>query len=343
MNTNPQTEPSPKKICCSWHTKLILALLLIIIAAAITAKILWPSSSLTTDTQGNQASIQTLQNTVDQLQNQLHEQQTTIQKLQATSQETSPKKLTSEENWKQLEIKSLIHKADLILATHGDPNTAQKLLQQAKQTAANLSLIELEQALTKDIATLETTPTLDLENLVLKLDAISNQISNLSFIPKEAPKAIAPKPTDQMPYQTARQRLLTSVSQALKDLLIIRTQEIQPLPTAEQATMLRINIQTKLLQAELAAMLRQNQLYQACLAQAITWISQYFILNSSATSNILKVLHELQQNNVDPKLPTLDASLTAIKSLDSSGTSSATPISLPPLAPSSVVSSGGTP
>ena len=200
----------------------------------------------------------------------------------------------------KISIEHLIMTADLALSTTGDVNTAMEYLLAAKK------YINLP-ALDSDIAKLQAVPIVNIEELVLKIDTIRQQIDTLSMIPSK----VVIMPTPEYAYTT--KRFFSSIIGALKNIVIIRHQTIEPILPSEQLIVLRFNISAKLLQAELAASQKQNKLYHVCLAQAIDLISKYFVLSDGVAVNVLNSLQELQKINLWPNLPSLTESLEAIK------------------------------
>lgn len=249
--------------------------------------------------------------TITTLQNNLSQKQALIQNLQ-NQNEAQKQDYVKATSWKPIAIEHLVRMADLALNTNGDVKTALAFLMAAKKYTGNIEDSAIDHALNKDIASLQAVLIVDPEELVLTIDMISQQIDTLSIIPSQAATApTAPWPTESQPAQLL-QRLFTNVVKALKGIVIIRHQATEPILPPEQVTILRFNIQAKLLQAQLAVIQRQNKLYQACLAQTIDLITKHFVDNNTATTNVLQILQKLQQTNLQPDLPTLTA--TTLKS-----------------------------
>jgi|GEM_PF-5196348 len=247
---------------------------------------------------------------ITKLQNNLSQQQIIIQNLQ-NQNEAQKQDYAKTTSWKPIAVEYLVRMADLTLNTKEDVKTALAFLVAAKKYTGDVEESEINRALNKDIASLQAVPIVDSEKLVLTIDMISQQIDTLSMTPSQAAIApTAPQLTESQPIQLLN-RVFASVVKALKDVVIIRHQTTEPIFPPEQLTILRFNIQAKLLQAELAVMQRQNKLYQACLTQAIDLITKHFVSNNTATANVLHILQELQQTNLQPDLPTLTESLTA--------------------------------
>ena len=68
----------------------------------------------------------------------------------------------------------------------------------------------------------------------------------------------------------------------------------KPLPSPAQMATIRLNIQSKFLQAEWAALHQQNKIYRESLDHVVSWIARYFKLNTQATTEMLQQLKKLQ-------------------------------------------------
>jgi uroporphyrin-3 C-methyltransferase len=249
--------------------------------------------------------------TVTELQNKLTQEQAVIQDLQSQN-EAHKQNYAKAASWKPIAIEHLVRMADLTLNTTKDVKTALTFLLAAKKYTNETEELTINQALNKDIASLQAVAVIDPEELVLKIDAVSQQVAALPVTPSQTIIESTISTPTESPLLT---RLFASVVRALKDIVIIRYQTTEPILLLQQATILRLNIQAKLLQAELAVLQRQNKLYQICLTQVVDLIAKYFNCNDPITTSVLHTLQELQQVNLQPDLPALTKSLMAVKLL----------------------------
>lgn len=300
---NANTEPERKK-------KLFLPLIILIAAiAVITGGYLisnWVINKLdATTTQAEEAfvAVKQLQTKYDQLQNNLQELQNAVQKVN----------ITKVKYWKPIVIEHLIRMADLTLNTTGDTKLALSFLLAANQYTSDLELSAINHALNRDIAALQTVPLVDASELILKIEAINQKIGVLPLIVSQFTSPQKEQIGVSEPAgKTLWQRLCISTVNALKDIVIIRHQVADPLLSPEQEIILRLDMQTKLLQVQLAIMHRQNKLYQSCLEQTINLITRYFAVNQEATIDILSSLQELQRVDLQPKFSFPTESIAAI-------------------------------
>jgi uroporphyrin-III C-methyltransferase len=254
------------------------------------------------------------------LETQIANQQTLINKLQTELDDLRHIKIANNLNWELLEVTYLIKQADLALNTDGDIKKAMSLLSLAKEYTLNLDNTPLYHALEKDIATLQTVPIYDTENIVFRLAAINQQIMNLAPIPAKIninnqTKQPTTNTTISIIYPKWKQ-MLHNAAMALKELVVIRHQNIEPLLEPQQLLTVRINIQSQILAAEWAVIHKDAKLYKNALEQAINWLQQYFALNTAATNNIIKNLTSLKVVDIAPVIPNINNSLNALHNLN---------------------------
>lgn len=218
------------------------------------------------------------------------------------------------------EAEYLVKLASLDLNFEGNVPLAIHLLNTADQQLAELNdptLNKVRQTLVEDITTLQAAPALDLSGLVLKINAIGQQLNQLPLIAQSIKQAPKTSESTELPAikQSMWHRGLESVGTAFKDMVVVRRidRPQEPLLLPEQRSYLLLNIQLKLSQAQWAALHQQPEIYRQNLQQAKAWIQQYFLQNSSATQNVINGLSELEKINVKPTLPDLTRSLKQIE------------------------------
>jgi uroporphyrin-III C-methyltransferase len=254
-----------------------------------------------------------------QLQQQLNQQQLQLTKLQNTVTNVLDSKVGMRRQQLLSQVAYLIHLANLHLVIGHDATTARKILMVAQQRLAVWqipNLLPLKQALSQDIARIAALPTVDKTKLVSELDQINNQIQQLNIVPanrlnlstNQTPDNEKVKSNNQPWYQK-----VGSYFSNLKSLITIRhhQQKIVPLITPSQEAFLKLNIQSKMLQAQWAILHRNNNLYQASLKKIQDWLSTYFP-DSKEVQPIIQQLANLQKTNIAPKLPDIHQSLLAI-------------------------------
>lgn len=296
----------------SWR-KVVLLLIVLVIGIAVSGKYLWQRFGKETVSfflKEHTAAIYTA--TITDLQNKIAQHQTDIQKLQEDVQKQGADKAIS---WRPIAIGHLIRMADLTLNTTGDVKTALAFLVTAKKYTDDLGNSTITRILNKDIVKLQAIPIVATEELILKINMVSQQITTLPIAPPPTTVATPLTIVETQQYSGLLNNFLKNTIKALKDIVIIHRQTIEPIPPPEQMAILRFNIQNKLSQAELAVMQKQNKLYQMCLTQIVDLITKYFSSSNAAVTNILQTLQELRQINLQPDLPSLTELLMAIQKL----------------------------
>jgi uroporphyrin-III C-methyltransferase len=292
--------------------KLFLPLIIVIIVVAIAVGGYFGSNlviskidATTMRTEEVYAATRQLQTKYEQLQNNLQDLQKEVQKSN----------ITKTKYWRPIVIEHLVHMADLTLNTTRDTKIALSFLSEAGQYANDPELSAVKHALNKDIASLQVVPAVDASELVLKIEAISQKIGSLPMV---IPQFTSPEKKageeETSRIKTLWQHFFTSTLNALKDIVVIRRQTVNFLISPEQEAVLRLEIQAKLLQAQLAVMQRKNKIYQACLVQTSNLVARYFVTNQNATNDVLPLLQELQSIDLEPAITFPTESIAAITS-----------------------------
>lgn len=252
----------------------------------------------------------------EQMQTKISQQQLTIQDIQAEQEKMQQQLLRKNTNWKLAEIIHFVKMADTTLNTEGDIKTAINLLTNAKQLAIDVELSALNNAITNDLITLQNSHSIDTADILSRLTHLNQKITNCNPLPKTEETAISPeiKPSTQSNLQWW-QKIYTNLRETIRSSFILKRRDIEPLPTPEQLVTLRLNIQTKLLQAEWAVIHKQPNLYKDSLEQTIIWISIHLASFNPETIAIIESLQELKDINIQPTVPTIHNSTRAIQEI----------------------------
>lgn len=233
-----------------------------------------------------------------------------VQNLQEELQKSN---LTKTKYWSPIVIEHLIRMANLTLNTTADTKLAVVFLETAREYTKAPELTAVDNALSNDIASLQSISVVDQTELILKIDAIAKRVESLPLVAREFVKEKAvPETKASVTDGSLWRRVLQSVIDALSGIVSIRHQATDPLLLPEQENILRLNISAKLLEAEFAVMQKQNVLYQTSLDAVEKLIDHYFAANNVAVADILSSLDKLKQVNLHPKLPSLTASISAV-------------------------------
>lgn len=268
----------------------------------------------------NAVSLKQVLQITSALQTQAHQQQTMTQENLAALQQQVSILSGDNKGWVLAEVDYLVQLANLQLRINRNVYTAMTLLQTADQRLASLhqgQLTEIRHALISDLHELQNTPQLDKEGLLLKLHALSEQISKLSIVPQK----ISILNTEASPTDVTRlEKILTlwkkawdSTVQALQQIVIVhrRDQIIIPLLAPDEEVLLRQNLVLLLQQAQWAVLNNEPLIYKPSLQRTIDWLKRYFPDNH-ITQSLLADLAQLQTVDVNPTLPTLTKTFAAI-------------------------------
>lgn len=174
------------------------------------------------------------------------------------------------------------------------------------------SLIDVRKALANNIIALKMTTRIDVPGLVLRINALSDQI--LLLTQKNVPVVI-PKPAN-VKIKTIpdwKQRVMDTLEE-LKGLVSVRRlhQPIKPLLTSDQQFYLLENIRLQLSQAQWAVLHRDQSLYLQGLQRAQQLIQQYFA-NSNEALKLQQLIGELKNVTLRPPLPDLTQTILLIQ------------------------------
>jgi uroporphyrinogen-III synthase/uncharacterized protein HemX len=191
------------------------------------------------------------------------------------------------------------------------------LLQTADQKIKDLTdpkLLPLRKAFATDIAALQAVPVVDITGIYLQLSALNLQTDKLP-LPTLRPTQDTTETTPDGKRVVWWKRGLQNSWDVIRKMVVIRYNKSGQIPfmTPDQQLYLYQNLHAMFEQAMWAVVHKQPQIYQASLTQAADWIRQYYINDAPATQAILTSITQLQAQNIKPALPTIDATLQALR------------------------------
>ena len=229
-------------------------------------------------------------------------------------------------DWLMAEAEYLVQLANHRLLLEKDVATAAVALKSADARLAEVAdpaLLNVRKILANDLQTLNNIPTVDLAGLSVTLSALSNNIPNL---PLRTPDPKTHKITQA--EKTSASTEVKSVSELpaaiwkdIKSLIVIRNHEkpLQPLLAPNQHFFLVQNLALLLEQSRLALLNGHNEIYQERLLTTEKWINLYFDTEHNVTRNMLASIAELQKFDIDPTLPDISSTFSAIKKYRTQG------------------------
>ena len=229
-------------------------------------------------------------------------------------------------DWLMAEAEYLVQVANHRLLLEKDVATAAVALKAADARLAEVAdpaLLRVRKILAKDLLALNNVPTIDLAGLSVSLSAMSNNIPNLPLRTPD-PKTHKLNQTEQTQASSevkSIQELPAAIWKDIKSLIIIRNHEkpLQPLLAPNQHFFLIQNLGLLLEQARLALLNGHNEIYQERLKTTEKWITQYFDTEHNVTRNMLASIEELQKFDIDPTLPDISSTFSAIKKYRTQG------------------------
>lgn len=230
------------------------------------------------------------------------------QSLNEVSRQAPP----STAEWRRAEAQYLLRIANHRLLMEHDLEGALRLLRTADAVIADLDdfgLHEVRARLADEIAALESVSGTDVQGLFLRLEAVKGELDRLplrlpEYLQRE-PEPAEPPPGDF--WSSLQRRLAGMVSLRRLDA------EVKPLLAPEEAVYLELNLRLQLERAQLAAVRREQAIYEESLATALEWIERYLDTSRRPVQRMLNELEALRQVELDRPLPDISGSLNALQ------------------------------
>ncbi|MFT6916263.1 MAG: uroporphyrin-3 C-methyltransferase [Motiliproteus sp.] len=255
------------------------------------------------------ASIQQ-QSNVDELQTRLSKSMQQVSKLGTGTRK----------DWLLAEVEYLLRLANQRVLMEGNASGALSLLQGADQILKetdDVSIYPVRKALAQDMVALESVPTIDIEGIFLKLNAINNQVDSLRLLPitdkHQLPEILKQITPDSMSQVNAT---WASAMDKLGNLIVIRHREdaVTPLLSPEQHYFLTQNLHLMLEQTQQSLLQGKQAAFDAGLKKSAQWIGSYFEATDPTTRALLRNLSDLEGIEIAPALPDISGSLRELKS-----------------------------
>ena len=217
----------------------------------------------------------------------------------------------SEREWKLAEVEYLLRVANHRLLMEQDVATASGLLQAADgilEALDELALHPVRAALADETLALSRSEGADVQGLYLRLDALKRQLESLALA---RPQYSLPAPVEAPDEPVG---LLEAVAAEFRQLLRFRRTDatVKPLLAPNEAVYLELNLRLMLEQAQLAALKRDQVVFDSSLGSAQEWVRSYLALDDPDVQGALEILADLRQVQIDAPLPDLSASLQAL-------------------------------
>lgn len=230
------------------------------------------------------------------------------------------------DDWLIAEAEYLLQLATYRLLLEKDVTTATVALKAADARLAEVSdpaLLKIRKIIKNDLQALSNIQVVDLAGLSVTLTALSNNIPNLPLLTPD-PKTHELTQTEKAPASSeidSLQQLPAAIWKDIKSLIIVRNHQkpVQPLLAPEQHFFLVQNLALLFEQARLALLNGNNEIYHERLQATKKWINQYFDTEHNITRNMLASIDELQKFDINPTLPDISSTFSAVKKYRTQG------------------------
>ena len=247
--------------------------------------------------------------------------------LQVTAQGARIAELgsTSRSDWYLSEATYLARLASQRLQTERSTKNPIALLLQVDAILVKLDesdLLAVRSAIAEDISRLRLAGEVDVEGVILELNALSRQIDQLElieFATKEASvseksEGTALVGTEEETLSQRFSNLISEFSQGLSKLIKVRQRDrpIEPILLASEEVIVRNNLRLFLQQAANAVLREEQDIYTISLGGAQEWLTTHFQMNPSSTL-LQDRLAYLEKKNIVQELPNINRSIRALE------------------------------
>lgn len=233
--------------------------------------------------------------------------------------------LKSRSDWLVDEVEATLNLASQQLLLSGNVPVAVTVLENIENRLNRFEqadLLPIKQAISSDLAELKNSPYLDVSSTSLRLDRLEIGASSLplvvdSTLQPAKEKAVENNPAHVSWWQNAWNKTLSNL-QGMIEVRKLNSSDAMLL-SPEQVYFVRENLRLRLLDARVALMQHNSEIYLNDLNSAETTIKQYFDTQSPATQAWLKEVAELKAVEVRmASSEALKASLTAVRNYQNS-------------------------
>jgi len=261
-----------------------------------------------------QESLQDLQGKVGALEARLAESQGQQVALEAMYQEFS----RSRDDRVLAEVEQAVVIAVQQLQLAGNVQAALFALQTADARLGSVERpqwLPLRKAIAGDLDTLKALPQVDSAGIALKLETLIGRLDSLPLAFEAKPRAAA-HAAEQAEPSWAKRLLLEFWNEFSQLVRVERMDRPDPaLLAPSNAVFLRENLKLRIMNARLALLSRDGNTFREDVRICADWLERYFDVHNAAVAAALADLVEIQKTPVGVDLPNLQATQTALRSL----------------------------
>ena len=231
---------------------------------------------------------------------------------------------TPAQAWQVAEAEYLLRVANHRVRLEADASGALGMLAAADRALADadpFAYHDVRALLAQERAALEAVAGADVQGIYLRLAALEGQLGELprrppAYVVEAADADAAAADAGEAP---AAATALDAILGRLSGLVRFRSAgpPVRPLLPPEQAEYLQLNLRLALNHAQLAALRRDQAVFDASLATAGEWLSAHVDLRADAASAFAAALAALQDEDLAATLPDISGSLARLRALRS--------------------------
>ncbi len=219
----------------------------------------------------------------------------------------------SAREWQLAEAQYLLRIANHRLLMERDVPSALSLLRAADQILMELddfSLHTVRARLADEILALSSVEGVDVQGLFLRLEALKGELDQL---PLRLPEYLVDDQTEPDPEKS----FWAVLGEEFSNYLQLRRFDgsVKPLLAPEEAVYLELNLRLMLERAQLAALRREQLIYQESLITSQEWIEAYLDLEELPVQRMIEELSSLGTLTLDRPLPDISGSLNELASV----------------------------
>lgn len=235
-------------------------------------------------------------------------QQAMVGALNEASRQAPP----APREWKLAEVEYLLRIANHRVLMERDVDAGLRLLSAADSILLQLddfALHGVRAALADEMLALKGVRGNDVQGIYLRLEAIKGQLVALPLALPEYFAADAAKPSD-----AENSGVWEALSAELSKYLQVRRFDgaTKPLLAPEEAVYLELNLRLMLERAQLAALRRQQIVYEQSLGSAQEWLMEYLDETHPLVEDVVAEIDALLEVQLDQALPDVSGSLSAL-------------------------------
>ena len=338
-NTSPNEKTKPTNNSPASKNQYLIPILAFIVALGslgVAAYTLTKNNQLQTQLSKVQNIFSTQLQQLEQSQDQVHELENTrankteeiqtqfqakFENLSKQIQNAMQQKFYQNQDWLLLKARYYLELAQINAHWSNEIDATIALLEQSDQLLKQLNdpeILNIRQAIAKDIAQIQALPIVDIAGLLSQLDAAQNSINDLSIpLPIKGNTSSSENSTPPSNDSSTWKVRLQGSLNALEKLVVIRRhdQGIEPLISPLFEALLKEKLRLNLQEAQWAVLNNEPFVYQLTLKQAISSLKMHFNENMPNTAALIKKLTELQQKNVTQKRPAMGSALPMLNEL----------------------------